>query len=82
MPYLGECASPSSRSYKKPTFSDKPAEECYVKLSPDSVEFLWCQTHRQTIFSLELPEHRGCRLFVATASLPVEDMMELTLAGD
>jgi hypothetical protein len=82
IPCLGECENSSSRSFKRPTFSDKPVEECFVTRSLDDVEFVWCQTHRQTIHSSELPDHRDCRLFAGTALLPVEDMVEFTLAGD
>jgi hypothetical protein len=82
IPCLGECENSSSRSFKRPTFSDKAVEECFVTRSLDDVEFVWCQTHRQTIHSSELPDHRDCRLFAGTALLPVEDMAEFTLAGD
>ena len=82
MPRVGQCDNPSSRRFKEPTFSDKPVEECFVTRSLEGLEFMWCQTHRQTIFSAELPEHWGCRVLVSSVGLPVEDEMELTLAGD
>lgn len=82
MPLVGQCDNPSSRYYGRPAFSDKPTEECYVERSLEGLDFLWCQTHRQTIYAAEVPDHRGCHLFVKTASIPVEDEMELTVAGD
>jgi hypothetical protein len=82
MPRVGQCDNPSSQLFGKATFSDKPTEDCYADRSLDGLEFMWCQSHRQTIYSGELPDHKGCRIFVSSVSLPVEDEMELTLAGD
>jgi hypothetical protein len=65
-----------------PTFANKPTEDCFVDRSLEGLEFLWCQSHRQTIHVSELFDHRGCSVFVGSASLPVEDQAELTLAGD
>jgi hypothetical protein len=82
MSHVGQCDNPSSRYYSRAAFSDKPTEGCFVKRSLEGLEFMWCQSHRQTIYSSELPDHRGCRIFVSSVSLPVEDQMELTLAAD
>lgn len=82
IPYLGECENQSSRTFRRPTFSDKPTEECYVARSLEGLDFVWCQTHRRTIPSEEVDDHRNCRLFVSSASLPVEDLCEFTMAGD
>lgn len=82
MPHVGECDNPASAHFKRSEFSDKQTEGCYVPRSLDGLEFMWCQSHRQTIYSAELPDHRRCRVFVSSVSLPVEDEMELTLAGD
>ena len=82
MPRVGECDNPASRYFRSPEFSDKPTEGCFVTRSLDGLEFMWCQSHRQTIYSRELPEHGKCRVFVSSVSLPVEEEMELTLAGD
>ena len=82
MPRVGRCDNPDSRHFRNPEFSDKPTEGCFVVRSLNGLEFMWCQSHRQTIYSAELPDHRGCRVFVSSVSLPVEDEMELTLAGD
>jgi hypothetical protein len=82
IPRVGECDSPSSEHFRRPTFSDKPTERCFVVRSLEGLEFMWCQSHRQTIHSTELPEHWSCRVFISSASLPVEDQAELTLAGD
>jgi hypothetical protein len=82
MPRVGQCDNPDSQHFKSPEFSDKPVEGCFVTRSLDRLEFMWCQSHRQTIYSGELPEHKGCLVFVSSVSLPVEDEMELTLAGD
>lgn len=82
MPHVGQCDNPDSRLFRSPAFSDKPTEGCFVDRSLDNLEFMWCQSHRQTIYSTELPDHRGCSVFVSSVSLPVEDEMELTVAGD
>jgi hypothetical protein len=82
MPQVGQCDNPTSRHFRSPEFSDKPTEGCFVTRSLDGLEFMWCQSHRQTIYSKELPDHRSCHVFVSSVSLPVEDEMELTLAGD
>ncbi len=82
MPRVGECDNPSSRHFRSPEFSDKPTEACYVRRSLDDLEFMWCQTHRQTIHSTDVPDHELCSLYVSSVSLPVEDQMEFTVAGD
>jgi hypothetical protein len=82
MPRIGQCDNPDSRHFRSMEFGDKPVEGCFVTRSLDRLDFMWCQSHRQTIYSAELPEHRGCLIFVSSVSLPVEDEMELTLAGD
>ena len=82
IPRVGQCDNPASRHFRSSVFSDKPTEECFATRSLDGLEFMWCQSHRETIYSAELPDHRGCRVFVSSASLPVEDEMELTLAGE
>lgn len=82
MPRVGRCDNPSSRHYGRPAFSDKPTESCFAERSLEGLDFVWCETHRRTVYSAELSEHRGCRVFVSSATLPVEEEMELTLAGD
>ena len=82
MPRVGQCDNPASKHFRSPEFSDKSTEECYITRSLEGLEFMWCQSHRQTIYSTELSDHRSCRVFVSSVSLPVEDEMELTLAGD
>jgi hypothetical protein len=82
MPRIGQCDNPDSQHFRSPEFADKPVEGCFVTRSLDRLDFMWCQSHRQTIYSAELPEHSGCLIFVSSVSLPVEDEMELTLAGD
>ena len=81
-PRMGRCDNHDSSHFGEPEFADKLVESCFVVRSLEGVEFAWCQNHRQTIHSSELPAHGGCRVFVNVASLPVEDEMELTLAGD
>ena len=82
MPSVGQCDNPDSQHFRSPEFADKPVEGCFVTRSLDGLDFMWCQSHRQTIYSEELPDHRECLVFVSSAGLPVEDEMELTLAGD
>jgi hypothetical protein len=82
MPRVGQCDNPSSRHFGKPTFSDKLTEECYTIRHLGDLEFMWCQTHRETIHATDLSEHRGCGVYVSSVSLPVEEQRELTFAGD
>ena len=82
IPSVGQCDNPDSAHFRSPEFADKPVEGCFVTRSLDGLDFMWCQSHRQTIYSEELPQHTGCLGFVSPVSLPVEDEMELTLAGD
>ncbi len=82
MPLVGQCDNASSKHFRRPAFSDKQTEECYASRSLHGLEFMWCQTHRETIHSSDLPYHGGCRVYPASAVLPVEDQMELTVAGD
>ncbi len=82
MPRVGECENPSSSHFQRPAFSDKRTEECYSARSLEGLEFMWCQTHRETIHTTDLPYHRGCMLYPDAAMLPVEDQAEMTVAGD
>ena len=82
MPRVGQCHNKVSRHFGNGVFSDKPTEECFVGRSLEGLEFMWCRSHHQTIHSSELPALWSCRVFVSAAILPVEDEMELTLAGD
>lgn len=82
MPHVGICDNRSSRYYRRPAFSDKHAEGCFATRSLKDVEFMWCRTHRETFSSVDISEHRSCDIFVSSAILPVEDEMELTVAGD
>ena len=38
MPHLGQCDNPTGRLFGRPTFSDKPTEECYVDRSLDGLD--------------------------------------------
>ena len=82
MPQVGQCDNPSSSHFGWAAFADKRTEKCYETRDIGELEFMWCQTHRQTVYSSDLGEHRSCRVYVSSVSLPVEDEMELTLAGD
>ena len=82
MPSVGQCDNPDSGHFGSPEFANKAVEGCFAKRSLEGLDFMWCQSHRQTIYTDELPEHRGCLVFVSSVGLPVEDEMELTLAGD
>jgi hypothetical protein len=82
MPQVGECGNPASSNFKRSIFGDRATENCFLARSLEGLEFVWCQTHRQTIYSAELRDHKYCRLFMGTVNLPVEEQAELTLAGD
>ena len=82
MPRVGQCDNPSSRHFGSPEFSDKHTEECYVVRFLGDLEFMWCQTHRETIHATDLSRHQSCSVYVSSVSLPVEEQVELTVAGD
>ncbi len=82
LPIVGECDNPASKNFGKAAFADRISADCYEPRSLEGLDFMWCETHRQTIYSAERPEHRGCRLFAGSVVLPVEEELELTLAGD
>ncbi len=82
MPRVGRCDNPTSSYFGRPAFSNKPTEDCFVTKSLEGLEFMWCQSHRQTIYFAELPDHASCSVFACAASFPVEDEAEMTLAGD
>lgn len=82
MPHLGECRNTSSPHNRKAIFWDKVSGDCFKERSFEGEEFLWCESCRQTIHSSALDEHRSHNLFIGTSQLPVEEIVEVTLAGD
>ena len=81
LPRIGECDNQSSTHFRKPVFSDKAAEDCFLRRSLEGLEFMWCLTHQETIHYTDMPYHGGCRIFSGSANLPVEDQAEMTLPG-
>jgi len=57
-------------------------EDCFLGRSLEGLVFMWCLTHRETIHHTDVPYHRGCRIFVGSVNLPVEEQAEMTLPGD
>ena len=82
MPHIGECRNPSSSFCLKPVFWDKPTGTCFKERTFEGEEFLWCETCRETIHVSTLGIHRTHHLFIGSSQLPVDEMVEATLAGD
>ncbi len=79
---LGECAKPEGGNGRSSAFADTSAGRCFETRSLQGLELVWCQTCRKTISRAELSEHMDCTVYTEAAQFPVEDMMELTVAGD
>ena len=82
MPQIGECHNPTSPRCGKAIFWDQLTGACFVERSLERMEFPWCRTCRETVLASDLYMHRGHDLFAGSSHPPVEDMMELTFAGD
>ena len=82
LPRIGECDNQLSTRFRRPVFSDMAIEDCFLGRSLEGLEFMWCLTHRETIHQTDVPYHRGCRIFVGSVNLPVEEQAEMTLPGD
>lgn len=82
LPRIGECDNALSAHHRRPIYSDKAAEECFLRRSLEGLEFMWCLSHRETIHYSDMPHHGGCQIFVDSVNLPVEDQAEMTLPGD
>jgi hypothetical protein len=81
-PMLGECQKKDSRDYQKAFREDRLSGDCFEDRSLSSEAFCWCRKCRETVPTSEISLHVGHDLYVATAPHLVEDMMELTFAGD
>ena len=82
LPHIGECRNPSSPFNLRPVFWDKTTGTCFKERTFEGVEFPWCETCRETIHASMLDEHMSHHLFTGSSQLPVDEMIEATLAGD
>ena len=82
VPSLGECKNEKSMFYENALHGDKVSADCFVERSFSNLDFCWCSKCRETVPVSELSLHSAHDLYVSTAPLSVEDMMETTLAGD
>lgn len=82
MPSIGECRSPTSRSCNKPVYRDQAAGDCFAEKTLEGLEFAWCGTCRVTVPASDFHTHVSHDLFAGAAHLQVEEMREVTLAGD
>ena len=82
MPHIGECHSSSSPFNLKPIFWDKASGDCFKERTLEGEEFLWCETCRETIPGAARGEHKSHNLFIGSSHIPVDEMVEATLAGD
>jgi len=81
-PTLGQCQKKDSRNFQKALQEDRLSADCFEDRSLSSDSFCWCRKCRETVPVSEISLHPGHDLYVATAPYPVEDMVELTFAGD
>lgn len=83
MPHIGECHNSSSLFNLKPVFWDKVSGDCFKERTFEAQELLWCETCRETVHVSTLGEqHRSHHIFIGSSQLPVDEMVEATLAGD
>jgi len=81
-PSLGQCQKRDSVDFQKALAEDRSSSSCFEERSLSSEVFCWCRKCRETIPVSEISLHAGHTLYVATARYPVEEMAELTFAGD
>lgn len=81
-PSLGQCQRKDSCDFQKALVEDRPSGTCFEERSLSPEVFCWCRKCRETIPVSEISLHIGHSLYVATAQYPVEEMAELTFAGD
>ena len=81
-PSLGQCQRQDAEDFQKALVEDRPSGTCFEKRSLTSDVFCWCRNCKETVPVSEITGHAGHTLYVATARYPVEDMAELTFAGD
>lgn len=82
LPFIGECHNPVSLNFKKVVFQDHLSGVCFQERSFEKADLAWCRTCRQTVDLNGQDAHSNHKLFVNTSRFPVEDMMEVTLAGE
>ncbi len=81
-PSLGQCQRRDSQDFQKAFREDRASGSCFEERSLSSEVFCWCKKCRETIPVSEVPAHLGHNIYVGTARIPVEEMAELTFAGD
>ena len=81
-PSRGQCEKETCIHYQKAIREDRLSGDCFVGRSLSVEVFQWCRKCKETIPGWEASRHVGHDLYVATAPFSVEEMMELTLAGD
>ncbi len=79
---LGECRNIKRKKFGKVAFYDDASckdfeERCFIES-----EFYWCKDCRTTFYREELKMHEGHKVFIDISTLPVEDIIEHTFAGD
>ncbi len=82
MPYMGVCHNVASPRYRKAALWDHISGACFEERSLERGEFAWCSVCRETIPVSELDKHRSHDLYAGSSQLPVEDIVEITSAGD
>ncbi len=80
--WFGECENGRSPEMGLAVRQDRVSADCFAERSYSGLAFAWCGKCRETSPASELPLHAGHDLYVGTAQPRVEDMMEMTVAGD
>jgi len=80
--YVGVCQDPASPRYKKAVLWDNVSGSCFHERSLELEKFAWCRGCRETIPASEFGRHRTHALYSGTSQLPLEAVVEATLASD
>jgi hypothetical protein len=81
-PSLGQCQKKDSGDYQRALGEDRLSGACFQSRSLSSEVLCWCRRCKETVPVSEISLHVGHDLYVSTAPCQVEEMMELTFAGD
>ncbi|MEM1891295.1 MAG: hypothetical protein QW105_00155 [Nitrososphaerota archaeon] len=82
LPMIGECRNIKSRNFGKVAFQDDVPCECFVERCFSGTEFYWFKECQTTVYYEDLKMHKGHKVFIETSTLPIEDIVEYTFAGD
>ncbi|MCS7136009.1 MAG: hypothetical protein RMJ14_00185 [Nitrososphaerota archaeon] len=82
LPALGECRNVESTKFGKVAFQDSIPCKDFEERCVVETDFYWCKDCRTTFYREDLKLHEGHKVFIETSTLPIEDIVEYTFAGD